>query len=80
MTRKLSLLIGLVAALSFGCKSNPSGSAVMANTNCPMSGKAVSASSFMEYKGHKIYTCCDNCLAKVQANPDAAYAKAYPNQ
>jgi YHS domain-containing protein len=80
MTRKLSLLIPLVAALSFACKSGTTGAAVKANTTCPMSGEAVSASSFMEYKGHKIYTCCDNCLAKVKENPEAAYAKAYPNQ
>jgi YHS domain-containing protein len=29
--------------------------------NCPVSGKPAKEASFVEYKGSKVYFCCDNC-------------------
>jgi len=78
MTRKLCLLVPLVAALAFGCKSSDHTADVMANTTCPMSGKAVNTATYYEYNGTKIYTCCEKCVAGVKADPKAAMAKAYP--
>ena len=80
MTRKLCLLVPLVAAVAFGCRSNaPHTADVKANATCPISGKAVDPSSFVEIEGHKIYTCCPMCQSKVKADPQGSLAKAYPH-
>jgi hypothetical protein len=50
---------------------------VHANTKCPISAEAVSPDSYYEYQGHKIFVCCDDCLAAVAKDPAAAYAVAY---
>lgn len=49
-----------------------------ANTTCPIEGHAVSPTSYYEHNGKRIYICCDDCLAGVAADPDAALSKAYP--
>ncbi len=43
---------------------------------CPVSGKACKESSSVEFKGKKIYFCCDNCPAAFKANPEKYMAKA----
>lgn len=42
---------------------------------CPVSGKAVDKDSFVEINGEKIYTCCNKCPAKIEADPDKFKAK-----
>lgn len=38
---------------------------------CPISGKPLGEkANFVTYQGHKIYTCCDKCPAKIAAYPD----------
>jgi len=49
-----------------------------ANADCPMEGRAVSPTSYYEHNGKRIYVCCDDCLAGVAMDPDAALSKAYP--
>jgi YHS domain-containing protein len=40
---------------------------------CPVSGKAVSKDASVDYKGAKVYFCCNNCAAKF-AKETAKYA------
>ena len=52
-----------------------------ANKLCPiLTEEKVNPSLYVEYQGKKIYVCCKKCLKRVQENPAAAYAKAYPEQ
>lgn len=38
---------------------------------CPISGKPLGTkSNFVTYQGHRIYTCCEKCPAKISAFPD----------
>lgn len=81
MTKTLCVLLPLVAALSFGCKSgHTSTREVRANATCPISGQPVDASNFVLVDGTKVYTCCAKCMAKVDADPKGALAKAYPSK
>ena len=41
---------------------------------CPVSGKEVKAASAADYKGGKVFFCCDGCPQAFKANP-AKYAK-----
>lgn len=36
---------------------------------CPVTGEAVDSKSFTEFKGEKIYFCCDRCIAKFKKDP-----------
>jgi hypothetical protein len=49
-----------------------------ANPNCPISGEAVSPTSYYEHNGNRIYLCCDDCLTPAAKDPEAALSKAYP--
>ncbi|MEW6237778.1 MAG: YHS domain-containing protein [Candidatus Omnitrophota bacterium] len=42
----------------------------MAQTACPLSGEAINKDSAVEYKGKKVYFCCDDCQAKFNASPE----------
>ena len=44
--------------------------------NCPVSGKAAKATSYLEYKGAKVYFCCDNCPKAFAANTAKYASKA----
>ena len=70
-----------LAVLAFGCGAPHHDSAVVvANETCPMSGNPVDEASFYEHEGTKIYTCCDKCVAGVEADPATAMATAYPDK
>jgi YHS domain-containing protein len=47
------------------------------NETCPMTGKPINKSKYVESAGQKAYFCCNNCLAKAKADPKAAVAAAY---
>jgi YHS domain-containing protein len=79
-------LVGLVVA--GGCKKSepegPSGSvpevpkaAVVAGeqTICPVMGGAIDKNIFVEYKGKKVYFCCEDCKKKFEAEPEKYLAK-----
>ena len=46
-------------------------------TECPLSGKAIDASKFVEYEGKKVYFCCDGCPAGFEKEP-AKYLSKLP--
>ncbi|MFO7890047.1 MAG: YHS domain-containing protein [bacterium] len=37
---------------------------------CPVSGKPSNPEDFTEYKGEKVYFCCEGCKEKFEKNPD----------
>jgi len=42
----------------------------LAQTACPLTGEAINKESSVEYKGKKIYFCCEDCKAKFNASPE----------
>ena len=44
---------------------------------CPVSGHDIDKESFIEYKGQKVYFCCDDCVATFKEKP-AEFAKKLP--
>ena len=44
--------------------------------NCPVSGKAASESTCVDYKGAKVYLCCPNCEAPFKKDTAKFAAKA----
>ena len=43
--------------------------------SCPVSGKPIKKNIYTEYKGKKIYFCCQGCKAKFEANPQKYLGK-----
>jgi hypothetical protein len=65
----------LLIALAFGCSSEPGGSAeggaAFANANCPMMGDPVDPEgATVQFQGHTIGFCCDNCAPKFEQLSD----------
>ena len=45
-------------------------------TTCPvMDGNKINKNVFVEYKGKKVYFCCEDCKAKFSAEPEKYVAK-----
>lgn len=44
--------------------------------NCPVSGGPAKESSSLDYKGKKVYFCCNNCPKKFAGDPEKFAAKA----
>jgi YHS domain-containing protein len=45
-------------------------------TTCPvMEGQAIDKDIFVEYKGKKVYFCCEPCTGKFNAEPEKYLAK-----
>lgn len=55
------------------------GAAVKAQTLCPIMGGKCSKDIFVDAEGCRIYVCCQDCVAKVKADPKAALAKIKAN-
>ena len=52
--------------------------AAIAQTTCPvMDGNPIDKNVFTEYKGQKVYFCCQDCVAKFKAEPEK-YAANLP--
>jgi hypothetical protein len=51
---------------------------VYANVTCPIMAKAASKAMFAETTKGRIYVCCPPCIKKILADPEKAYAAAYP--
>lgn len=43
--------------------------------SCPVSGKAINKSVFVDHQGQRIYFCCADCPAAFKANPEKYYAQ-----
>ena len=44
-------------------------------TTCPVMGGPINKAIFAEYKGKKVYFCCDPCKEKFEAAPEQYVAK-----
>ena len=44
-------------------------------TECPVMGGAINKALFTEYKGKKVYFCCDGCKEKFEEAPEQYIAK-----
>ncbi len=44
-------------------------------TMCPVMGGAIDKNIFVEYKGKKVYFCCQGCEDKFKAEPEKYLAK-----
>jgi YHS domain-containing protein len=78
-----------MAVVLVGCKKkeqptappaepNATASAVteIEQTMCPiMDGNKINPNVFVEYKGKKVYFCCNDCKAKFEAEPEKYLAK-----
>ena len=49
--------------------------AVAEQTTCPVMGAAINKALFIEYKGKKVYFCCDGCQDKFKEAPEQYIAK-----
>ena len=49
--------------------------APVAQTTCPVSGKAISLTSFVDVEGKRVYTCCAGCNEKVKVDAATYIAK-----
>jgi YHS domain-containing protein len=67
----LRLVLAFSAAAIAVC--SPLRAADIEAAKCPVSGEAVSKDASVDYKGGKLYFCCDNCAAKF-AKDKAKYA------
>ncbi len=68
---------GIVAALAVftlvGVLGDDSTAATPQKT-CPIMGGTINKNQYVDAAGHRIYVCCAGCLAKVEAEPQAALA------
>lgn len=39
-------------------------------TTCPVTGEAINKSIFVDYKGKRIYLCCNSCIDPVKKDPE----------
>jgi len=49
--------------------------AAVEQKTCPVMGGAINEAIFVEYKGKKVYFCCDPCKEKFEAAPEQYIAK-----
>jgi YHS domain-containing protein len=53
----------------------PAAQAAAEQTTCPVMGGPIDKSISVEYKGKKVYFCCNGCVATFQADPEKYVAK-----
>jgi YHS domain-containing protein/predicted small lipoprotein YifL len=57
-------------------KAATSAVAVIEQTKCPvMDGNPIDKNVFVEYKGKKVYFCCEKCKAAFEKDPEKYIAK-----
>lgn len=74
-TRWLLAAAALAALLSVGSWAEEEKDK-LEGVKCPVSGKPVKEASAVEYKGAKVYFCCDGCPKEFEANTAKYAAKA----
>lgn len=74
-TRWLLAAAALAALLSVGSLAEEEKDK-LEGIKCPVSGKPVKEASAVEFKGAKVYFCCDGCPKEFEANTAKYTAKA----
>ncbi len=76
-------LVGSVNAQSkccvVGADQGKKSVASVSQVKCPVTGEAIDSSLYADVNGKRVYVCCEGCIAKVKADPDAALAKVKAN-
>lgn len=44
-------------------------------TTCPIQGDPINKNLYVDYKGKRIYVCCQGCIAEVKKDPEGAIKK-----
>lgn len=44
--------------------------AAKAQSLCPVMGGQINKDLFVDHNGHRIYVCCEGCLARIKADPE----------
>lgn len=51
-------------------KSTPAAKVLKPQTTCPVLGDSINKKLFVDYKGKRIFVCCEGCIADVQKDPE----------
>ena len=62
MKKMLVMVLMLVAAVGALAEGKP-------QTMCPVMGKKINKSLYVDAEGHRIYVCCGGCIGAVKADP-----------
>ncbi len=46
-----------------------------AQSNCPVSGKAIDRAVYVDHQGQRVYFCCQRCPTAFKADPEKYYAQ-----
>lgn len=69
-----TLILLLLSTLTFADASHNHGKAgeygKTVQVNCPVMGGEINKAIYTEYKGEKVYFCCDMCIGKFNENPE----------
>jgi YHS domain-containing protein len=85
----LAIVLFFETAIFVGCKkqnppaplppetqTNANGSVTAEQTICPvMEGNKIDKNIFVEYKGKKVYFCCEDCKAIFEKSPEKYISK-----
>jgi YHS domain-containing protein len=61
MKARMLAALGVVALVLSAALNAEDKKDALAEAKCPVSGKAVKADQSVDYKGGKVYFCCENC-------------------
>ena len=90
MIRAQAIAIAAIIAafLLAGCGQKPAppaapqtptpSAAAPAQTVCPVMGGAIDKSIYVDYKGERVYFCCQSCIATFNKEPEKYLAKMRP--
>ena len=79
LTVAIAVLIAVAAGTHHVAAAKKDSGDKLASVKCPVSGKSVKAASAVDYKGGKVYFCCNNC-PKAFAGNTAKFAAAANHQ
>jgi YHS domain-containing protein len=51
-------------------KSTPAAKVLKPQTTCPVQGNPINKKLFVDYKGKRIFVCCEGCIADVKKDPE----------
>ncbi len=84
MKKQITIVLMVTLALALNvmaenAKSNKVKKEVIAQKICPVMGGKINKNLYYEYKGHKIYVCCQGCIATVKKDPEKYLKKVQAN-
>ena len=65
-----SALVCLVAVAAISANAEDKEKPKKVGPTCPVSGKACKTEFAADYKGAKVYFCCEGCIKKFQQGPE----------